>query len=62
MGQWGERGVKVEEVKEVEEEMEVEVEVMVVKLGVVVVLVVEVMVETVEAGKEEVLGIIVVSY
>ena len=60
MVQWDEIGVKVEEVKE-EMKVEVEVEVMVVKLGVVVVLVVEVMVWMVEAGMEEVLGIIAVS-
>ena len=51
MVQWDERGVKVEEV----------VELMVVKLGVVVVLVVEVMVWMVEAGMEEVHGIVAVS-
>ena len=55
MVQWDEIGVKVEEVKE---EMEVEVEVTVVKLGVVVVLMMEVMVLTVEAGREEVLEIV----
>ena len=52
MVQWDEIGVKGVEVKE---EMEVEVEVMVVKMGVVVVLMVE-------AGREEVLRIIAVSY
>ena len=45
--------------EEVKEEMEVEL--MVVKLGVVVVLMVEVMVLMVEAGREEVLGIVAVS-
>ena len=58
MVQWAEIGVKGVEVKE---EMEVEVELMVVKLGVVVVLMVEGMVLMVEAGREEVLGIVAVS-
>ena len=66
--------MKVDELKDevevavemmVGEELEVvevlEVEVMVVKLGVVVLLVVEVMVWMVEAGMEEMLGIVAVS-
>ena len=60
MVQWDEGGVKVGEWKE-EVEVVVEVEWMVVKWEVVEVLMVEMMVWMVEAGMEEVLGILAVS-